>query len=34
MIAMSFDRLTENKPFQINLIFFFEMVVRLKLREI
>lgn len=29
MIAMSFDRLTENKPFQINLISFFEMVVRL-----
>ena len=26
---MSFDRLTENKPFQINLISFFEMVVRL-----
>lgn len=28
MIAMSFDELTENKPFQINLISF-EMVVRL-----
>ena len=26
---MSFDRLTENKPFQINLISFFVMVVRL-----
>lgn len=27
VIAISFDRITENKPFQINLISFFEMVV-------
>ena len=29
VIAMSFDRLTENKPFQINLISFFDRLGRL-----